>query len=878
VTTPPTITSFTPTSGLVGTSVTISGTNFTGATAVSFNGMAATFTVVNAGSITTTVPAGATTGTISVTTPSGTATSAGSFVVAPPLVLGTSQTNLSCSNGSNGSATVNISGGIPPYQISWNTSPVQTTTTATGLSIGTYTVTVTDALNQLQMASVTLTGPAPLVTSGSQVNVLCNGGNNGSATVGVSGGVGPYELSWNTTPGQTTTTATGLIAGSYTVTITDANLCTVTRTFSISQPPALAISAGSSTPPSCAGGSDGTATVSVSGGAGPYQLSWNTTPVQTTATATGLSSGPYTVSVTDANLCTTTRNVTVGGGIAVVLNSFSPGSGPVGTVVSLNGQQLSCVTAVAFNGTPAAGFTLNSPTSITVTVPVGATTGPISLSNPAGPVSSVGNYSVTVLPPDLVVSTTTGVPGGLYNSITVTATGNGTLSGDVTVNSNLTVQPGGRLADGCFRMLGGGSFTLAAGATLSVCDPAGIASSGASGAVRLTGSRSFSNDASYVYNGVAAQTTGSGLPSRSRSLTAANAAGLTLTAPTSVARVLTVAGSGNFSLNGQGLTLLSDASGTALVVNSGSGVVQGAATVQRFIAAGLNTGRGYRHYTAPVSNATMADLATVGFTPALNTSYNTSATPGTAVPFPTVFGYDQSRLATAVNNFSAFDKGWFSPAVGGGMVVGQGYTVNIGANQLVDFVGTLNNGDLSIPLGRNAGPTAADAGWALVGNPYPAPLDWSLLALADRGNMDASIYVFESSSQYAGSYRAFVNGIGSGNSLIGSSQGFFVRVSPGQTNGTLTFRNSQRVTDFGSQVSFFRTQADTRPQLRLALQGASGPADDAFLYFDPGATPALDPQYDAVKLPNSTGAQPGHHGQYRRPSHQRAAGPDPRLP
>src|SRR6202007_1587708 len=87
---PPTISSFTPASGPAGTSVTISGTNFTGATAVLFNGTSASFTVNSATAITATVPSGATTGTISVTPPAGPSSSAASFTVGPsvsPVVL-----------------------------------------------------------------------------------------------------------------------------------------------------------------------------------------------------------------------------------------------------------------------------------------------------------------------------------------------------------------------------------------------------------------------------------------------------------------------------------------------------------------------------------------------------------------------------------------------------------------------------------------------------------------------------------------------------------------------------------------------------------------------------------------------------------------------
>src|SRR5262249_13317441 len=81
---PPTITSFTPASGAVGTNVTVSGANFTGATAARFNGVSAGFTVSSATTIQATVPGGATTGPISVTTPGGTATSTSNFIVNNP--------------------------------------------------------------------------------------------------------------------------------------------------------------------------------------------------------------------------------------------------------------------------------------------------------------------------------------------------------------------------------------------------------------------------------------------------------------------------------------------------------------------------------------------------------------------------------------------------------------------------------------------------------------------------------------------------------------------------------------------------------------------------------------------------------------------------
>jgi hypothetical protein len=325
-------------------------------------------------------------------------------------------------------------------------------------------------------------------------------------------------------------------------------------------------------------------------------------------------------------------------------------------------------------------------------------------------------------------------------------------------------------------------------------------------------------------------------------------AGVGLSGPAAVQRLATL--TGNVTTNGQTFTLESTPMLSAMLVNSG-GVVVGNATVQRAITPTLNAGAGYRHYSSPVLSTTVADLTTPGFTPVVNSAYNSSATPTTVTPFPTVLGYDQARLGTTTNNLDAFSKGWVSPAALSDVLVpGRGYSANLGASQKVDFVGILRNTDLPLTLARNSGATAADAGWHHLGNPYPAPIDWSLVLPADRPNVDASLYVYESTSQYGGVYRTYVNGVG--NPLIPVAQGFWVRVSTGQTAASLTLRNSQRLTTYQA-TTFRRGGADSRPLVQLQLQGASGPADAAYVYFESGATAGVDQEFDAVKLANSTG-------------------------
>lgn len=220
--------------------------------------------------------------------------------------------NINCNGNNNGSATVSAIGGTLPYSYSWNTSPAQTTTTATGLTAGIYIATVTDGNGCIDTAMVTIAQPTALNAQISNtVHVSCNGGNNGAASVTVSGGTTPYSYSWNTTPIQTTATATNLLAGSYAVVVTDNNGCKDTATITITQPSILNASISSFNTPTCFGVNNGSATAITSGGKSPYTYSWNTTPVQTTATATGLSAGSYIVTVTDSNGCTDTANITL---------------------------------------------------------------------------------------------------------------------------------------------------------------------------------------------------------------------------------------------------------------------------------------------------------------------------------------------------------------------------------------------------------------------------------------------------------------------------------------------------------------------------------------------------------------------------------------
>jgi gliding motility-associated-like protein len=229
----------------------------------------------------------------------------------PLVVNNTTFTPLVCNGDNSGTATVFPSGGTPNYSYQWSTVPSQTTVKAINLAASNYTVTVTDANNCTVTTNVTLTQPPLLTVSTQKMDVLCHGGNSGSAIATPNGGTMPYAYQWNTMPAQTTDTASNLSIGTYTITITDANNCSTTATTTINQPNPLAITM-SSTDAICYDSFDGTATANVTGGVLPYSYKWNNLNSSLVSTQNGLARGKHYVTVTDANGCTIRDSVNIG--------------------------------------------------------------------------------------------------------------------------------------------------------------------------------------------------------------------------------------------------------------------------------------------------------------------------------------------------------------------------------------------------------------------------------------------------------------------------------------------------------------------------------------------------------------------------------------
>jgi len=434
----PTIASFAPTSGPVGTSVTITGTNFTGATAVAFNGVSATFTVTSATAIQATVPAGATTGPLTVTTPSGTATSASSFtvVVSAPTItsfaptsgpVGTSVTI----SGTNftGATAVAFNGVSASFTVTSDTS-IQATVPAgatTGpLSVTTPAGTATSASSFTVVSAPAIASFAP--TSGPVgTSVTISGTNFTGATAVAFNGVSASFTVTSDTSIQATVPA-GATTGPLRVT-TPAGTATSASSFTVVSAPTITSFAPTSGPVGTSVTISGTnftgaTAVAFTGVSASFTVTSDTS-IQATVPA-GATTGPLSVT-TPAGTATSASSFTVVSAPAIA--SFTPTSGPVGTTVTISGTNFSGATAVAFNGV-SASFTVTSDNAIQATVPAGATTGPLSVTTPGGTATSAGAFTVVSPPAIASLAPTSGAVG-----TTVTISG-ANLTGATAVTFN----------------------------------------------------------------------------------------------------------------------------------------------------------------------------------------------------------------------------------------------------------------------------------------------------------------------------------------------------------------------------------------------------------------------------------------------------------
>jgi gliding motility-associated-like protein len=360
-----------------------------------------------------------------------------------------SQTNVSCNGGNNGTATVNVTGGNPGYTYSWSPSG-GSSSTGTGFSSGNYTCTITDASGCVTTQSVAITQPTAISASANSTAAGCTV-NNGTATTTASGGTGTLTYSWAPSGGNAAT-ASGLAAGTYTCTITDANGCTTTANTTVATSASPSATLQSQTDVLCNGGNSGTATVNASGGTPGYTYAWSPAG-GTTPTGTGLSAGNYTCTITDANGCTTTQaatiteptaisssaaatptgcntntgtaTVTASGGTGTLTYSWAPSGGNAATATNLAAGVYTCTITDANGCTSAANANVSSTggpsTSVQSTSDVlcnGGSTG-------SGTINATGNGPFTYAwsPSGGNAASATNLLAGTY-SVTVTDTNN----------------------------------------------------------------------------------------------------------------------------------------------------------------------------------------------------------------------------------------------------------------------------------------------------------------------------------------------------------------------------------------------------------------------------------------------------------------------
>ena len=215
-----------------------------------------------------------------------------------PVSINLTVGDISCYGGSDGFLVANTYGGTPPYTYNWFT--YGTNDSISGLSNGSYYVTVTDTLGCEASEVYGLVQPDPLTLSFAMSNVNCHDGTDGEIDLTVIGGTGPFTFLWNNN--DTTEDLSGQQAGNFAVTVTDNNGCTTNDITSLSQPLMPLNGFLQPTSVNCYGGNDGQITTSVNGGTSPYSYLWSGNGA-TSQNLTGITAGFYSLSITDDNGC-----------------------------------------------------------------------------------------------------------------------------------------------------------------------------------------------------------------------------------------------------------------------------------------------------------------------------------------------------------------------------------------------------------------------------------------------------------------------------------------------------------------------------------------------------------------------------------------------
>ena len=214
-----------------------------------------------------------------------------------------------CQGINDGAVVLSATNGTPPFQYAFDGGTADTVTQYNGLSAGTHFAVFSDASGCFDTVVIDLTPVKDVTVNVATTDITCYGAGNGTATAQVINGTAPVSYTWQTTPVQNTQSINNLTAGTYTVSITDADGCKASGSGTISEPDALNPSFAQIQNVSCYGMADGMIEVAVTGGTTPYTYAWSSG--ETTASISGKAAGNYTVTVTDANGCSATLSTPI---------------------------------------------------------------------------------------------------------------------------------------------------------------------------------------------------------------------------------------------------------------------------------------------------------------------------------------------------------------------------------------------------------------------------------------------------------------------------------------------------------------------------------------------------------------------------------------